>query len=36
LQRSIWWWCESGCGNRHSPLMSPSKWTLMYPWCSVT
>jgi len=36
LQRDIRWWCESRCGNRRTPLMSPSKWTLMYCWCSVT
>jgi len=36
LQWNIRWWCESRCGNMHTPLMNPSKWTLMYRWCSVT
>jgi hypothetical protein len=36
LQRSIRWWCESRCNNRCTPMINPSKWTLMYCWCSVT
>ncbi len=36
LQRNIQWWCESWCDNRRTPLINPSKWTLMYHWCSVT
>jgi len=36
LQSNIRWWCESRCDHRHTPLMSPSKWTLMYRWCNVT
>jgi hypothetical protein len=35
LQRNIRWWCESRCGNMCTPLMSPSKWTLMDCWCGV-
>jgi hypothetical protein len=36
LQRSIWWWCESSCGSRCTPLINPSKWVLVCCWCSVT
>jgi hypothetical protein len=36
LQWNIWWWCESYCDSKHTPLINPSKWTLMYHWCSVT
>jgi hypothetical protein len=36
LQWSIWWWCESRYSNERTPLINPSKWTLMYWWCSVT
>jgi hypothetical protein len=30
------WWCKSRCSNMCTPLIKPSKWTLMYHWCSVT
>jgi hypothetical protein len=36
LQQNIRWWCESRCSTKHTPLINPSKWTLMYCWCSVT
>jgi hypothetical protein len=36
LQWNIRWWCESWCGSKRTPLINPSKWTLMYRWCSVT
>ncbi len=35
LQQNVWWWCESWCGSRHTPLIKLSKWTIMYCWCSV-
>jgi len=35
LQRNIRWWCESRCSNKCTPLMSPSKWIMIYRWCSV-
>jgi hypothetical protein len=36
LQHNIRWWCESRCSNKRNPLINPSKWTLIYRWCSVT
>jgi hypothetical protein len=36
LQRNIRWWCKSWCDNKRTPLINPSKWTLMYRWCNVT
>jgi hypothetical protein len=35
LQQNIRW-CESWCYNRCTSLINPSKWTLLYRWCSVT
>jgi hypothetical protein len=36
LQWSIWWWCESRCSSRCTPLINPSKWALLCRWCNVT
>jgi hypothetical protein len=36
LQQNIQWWCESWCRNRHTPLINPYVWILMYRWCIVT
>jgi hypothetical protein len=36
LQWNIWWWCESWCGSKCTSLINPSKWILIYRWCSVT
>jgi hypothetical protein len=35
LQWNIWWWCESWCDYKRTPLINLSKWTLMYWLCSV-
>ncbi len=35
LQRNIQWWCESKCNNKRTPLINPSRWTLVYHWCNV-
>jgi hypothetical protein len=36
LEWNIRWWCENRCNSRCTPLINPSKWTLMYYWCNVT
>ncbi len=36
LQWNIQCCCENKCNNKCTPLINPSKWTLMYCCCSVT